>query len=302
MAARFDLVTNTSDIALTPDQLGHAMRTADAVCPTVTDKFSAEVFDGETTARIIGNFGVGYNHIDMDAARNNGLLVTNTPDVLTDCTADITMTLLLMSARRASEGERALRAGDWHGWYPTHLLGTRVSGKRLGIIGMGRIGQAVAHRAHFGFGMAISYNNRASIPDIANAVHATYVADVDTLFAECDFVSLHCPSTPQTRHLVNEHRLSLMGPNSFLINTARGDVVDEQALAAALSAGQIGGAGLDVYEHEPDVAPALLELDNVTLLPHLGSGSRETRVAMGMRVFDNLAAFFDGREPPDRLA
>ena len=302
MAEVFDLVPNATDEAFTQAELAQALDSADAVCPTVTDALGASVFSDAARARVIGNFGVGYNHIDLDSASAHGIVVTNTPDVLTDCTADLAMTLILMAARRAGEGERALRAGDWHGWYPTHMLGTHVSGKRLGIVGMGRIGRATAHRAHHGFGMQISYHNRHPLPEQeAAALNATFEARADDLFASCDFVSLHCPSTPETRHLADRRRIGLMRPDAFLINTARGDVVDEAALAEALTERRIGGAGLDVYEQEPRVHPALMALNNATLLPHMGSGSRETRVAMGMRVFANLRAFFDGADIPDRV-
>ncbi|HXH04043.1 MAG TPA: D-glycerate dehydrogenase, partial [Candidatus Competibacteraceae bacterium] len=226
----------------------------------------------------------------------------NTPGVLTDATADLALTLLLMVARRAGEGERELRAGRWRGWRPTHLLGTQVAGKSLGIVGFGRIGQATAERARFGFGMHILYHSRR--PDAGGAAErlgASYCATLEELLQRADFVSLHCPGGAQNRHLIDARRLGLMKPGAFLINTARGDVVDEQALVQALRSGHLGGAGLDVYEHEPRVAPGLLELDNVVLLPHLGSATTETREAMGMKVVDNVLAFFEGREPPDRV-
>jgi len=300
---RFDAVLNEDDRPLDGDALRAALGRCDALLCTVTDRIDAAVLDAEPlTARLIGNFGVGYNHVDVGAARARGLTVTNTPDVLTDCTADLAVALMLMAARRAGEGERELRAGRWSGWRPTHLLGTRVSGKTLGVVGFGRIGRAVAERAHRGFGMRILVHGPRppAQPDLA-AVDGEYRADLDAMLREADFVSLHCPARPETRHLIDRRRLALMGPQAFLVNTARGDVVDEHALAEALRAGVIAGAGLDVYEAEPVVDEGLKALENVVLLPHLGSGSAETRTAMGMRVIENVEAFFAGREPPDRV-
>jgi len=230
--------------------------------------------------------------------------VTNTPGVLTDCTADIAMLLLLMSARRASEGERMVRSGQWSGWCPTQLLGQKVTGKTLGLIGFGRIAQATARKAHHGFGMKILFYTPRNAPaqDIIDDVQATRCATIEELLSPADFVSMHCPGSAENRHLINEQRLKQMRPSAHLINTARGDVVDNQALCKALKEGWIGGAGLDVYEGEPAVYPGFLELDNVSLLPHLGSASEETRIAMGNRVLDNIAAFFAGKEPGDRVA
>jgi lactate dehydrogenase-like 2-hydroxyacid dehydrogenase len=229
--------------------------------------------------------------------------VTNTPDVLSECTADIAMTLMLMVARRAGEGERELREGRWTGWRPTHLIGTKVSGATLGIIGFGRIGQAMAQRAHFGFGMKIVVQNRSAIaPEVLARYNATQAASIEDLLPQCDFVSLHCPGGAANRHLINARRLDLMRPGAFLINTARGEVVDEHALAQALWFGTIAGAGLDVFEREPRIPDELLGADNLVLLPHLGSATRETREAMGFRVLQNLTDFFDGRQPRDRVA
>ena len=304
MAQVFDLHLNTSDQPLSQADLRDAMGHYDAILPTVTDRLPAAVFDGPATrTRILANYGVGYAHIDTEAAKARGIAVTNTPDVLSECTADIAMTLLLMVARRAGEGERELREGRWTGWRPTHLIGTKVSGATLGIIGFGRIGQAMAQRAHFGFGMKILVQNRSAVPtEVLARYDATQVANIEDLLPDCDFVSLHCPGGAANRHLINASRLDLMKPNAFLINTARGEVVDEHALAQSLWFGTIGGAGLDVFDREPQVPEALLNADNLVLLPHLGSATRETREAMGFRVLDNLTAFFEGQAPRDRVA
>jgi len=304
MAQAFDLSLNTSDKPLSQADLRDAMGQYDAILPTVTDRLPAAVFDrAATRTRILANYGVGFAHIDTDAAKSRGIAVTNTPDVLSECTADIAMTLLLMVARRAGEGERELREGRWTGWRPTHLIGTKVSGATLGIIGFGRIGQAMAQRAHFGFGMRIIVQNRSAVPaEVLARYNATQVPSIEDLLPECDFVSLHCPGGAANRHLINARRLDLMKPSAFLINTARGEVIDEHALAQSLWFGTIAGAGLDVFEREPSVPDALLNADNLVLLPHLGSATRETREAMGFRVLENLTAFFDGRTPRDRVA
>jgi lactate dehydrogenase-like 2-hydroxyacid dehydrogenase len=280
------------------------MASADALCPTVSDRISAEVLSASPRrARIVANFGVGFNHIDLDAARSAGLAVTNTPEVLTDCTADIAMTLMLMIARRTGEGERHVRTRAWSGWRPTHMMGTKVTGKTLGLIGFGRIAQAMARKAHFGFGMGILFHDPFPPPvEVRNAVGAIRCDTPEDVLRQADFVALHCPGGKETYHLLNAERLALMRPDAYLINTARGDVVDPQALIAALAQGRIAGAGLDVYEGEPAVPAELLAMENVVLLPHLGSASVETRVAMGMRVLANLDAFFAGKEPRDRVA
>ncbi|RUZ72227.1 D-glycerate dehydrogenase, partial [Mesorhizobium sp. M7A.F.Ca.US.003.02.2.1] len=259
----------------------------------------ANLFAGGVRTRILGNFGVGFNHIDIAAASAAGLIVTNTPAVLTDATADLAMTLLLMCARRAGEGERELRSGKWTGWRPTHLCGTQVSGKTVGIIGMGRIGQAMARRCHFGFGMEVVFFDSQPVPH--PGMPARQLATVDEVLAASDFVSLHCPGGGENTRLINERRLARMKKSAFLINTARGDVVDEDALVQALRERRITGAGLDVFETEPSVPRALTEREDVVLLPHLGSATSETRIAMGMRVIDNLSAFFEGRTPPDAV-
>ncbi len=302
LAAHVDLVVNRDDVPMTRAELARALASADVLCPTVTDRLDAGLLaSGNVRTRLIANFGVGFNHIDIDAASAAGIVVTNTPGVLTDCTADLAMTLLLMSARRAGEGERELRAGAWTGWRPTHLLGHKVTGRTLGIIGAGRIGLATAARAHHGFGMNILLSSRSPIAPASVAALDAEAVSLDALLARSDFISLHCPATPQTHHLIDTAALSRMQPHAMLINTARGDVVDEAALAEALNEGLIGGAGLDVYEEEPVVHPALLEAPNVVLLPHLGSGSKETRVAMGMCAVENLQAFLNGEPAPNRV-
>ncbi|MEQ1529994.1 MAG: D-glycerate dehydrogenase [Methylococcales bacterium] len=299
----YDVQLNEHDTPMTAEQLKSALQNADALLPTVTDPITADVLSvADKRVKIIGNFGVGYNNIDINAAKAQGIVVTNTPHVLTDCTADIAMLLLLMSARRASEGERLVRNRQWTGWYPTHMLSQKVTGKKLGLIGFGRIAQAMAKKAHFGFDMDILFFNPSPIaPDIIAKFNAVQCASVEEVLSEANFVSLHCPGGAATKHLINEQRLQLMRPSAHLINTARGDVVDSQALIKALKLGWIAGAGLDVYENEPNLDPGFLELDNVALLPHMGSGTEETRTAMGNRVLDNIAAFFAGAEPGDRV-
>lgn len=302
LAAAFDVRLNPTDIPSTPDSLAEALREADGVLCTVTDRVSAEVIASTPRrARILANFGVGYNHIDVDAARAAGIAVTNTPGVLTDDTADLVMALMLAAARRTGEGERLLRAGAWSGWRPTQLLGTRVTGKVLGIVGLGRIGRAVAERARLGFGMKILAYSPSLNAGAEAAPGVTACDSLDALLAASDFVSLHCPATPGTRHLINARALSCMRPEAILVNTSRGEVVDEAALADALERRVIAAAGLDVYEREPDVPAALLRLDNVVLLPHLGSATTDTRIAMGERALANLVAFFHDGTPPDRV-
>ncbi len=285
------------------EQLKQALQGADGLLPTVTDKVTAEVLQTPgRRAKIVANFGVGFNNIDIEAAKQLGLTVTNTPDVLTDDTADIAVTLLLMVARRAGEGDRHVRAGQWTGWRPTHMLGARVSGKTVGMIGFGRIAKAVARRLHHGFGMRVIFADPfPPKPEEARALGAEQRPSVEAVLAEADFVSLHCPATPETRHLMNAARLGMMRREAFLINSARGDVVDEAALVAALEAGTIAGAGLDVFEREPQVTAGLLKLENVVLLPHLGSATLETRVAMGLRALENLRLFFAGQPVRDRV-
>lgn len=303
MLGSFDVTLNTEDKAMTATQLANALQEFDAICPSVTDSMPEAMFEADSfKTRIIGNYGVGFNHIAVEAAKAKGLVVTNTPDVLTDATADLAMTLMLMLARRAGEGERQVRGGEWSGWYPTHLMGTQVTGKTLGIVGMGRIGQAMAEKAHKGFGMRILYHNRKPLPEVQERqLQAEYCTELTWLLSNADFVAVHCPSSPLTKGMINNNTLAYMQPHAFLINTSRGDVVDEAALIHSLEKGLIAGAGLDVYEKEPKIPKALLAMDNVVLLPHLGSATVETRTAMGMRVLGNLNAFFNGEVPPDQL-
>jgi len=276
---------------------------ADAICPTVADRIgAAQLQQAGSRLRIIANFGVGYDNIDIAQARERGIVVTNTPDVLTESTADLAMTLLLMVARRAGEGERFCRNGEWKGWEPLQLLGRDVSGKTLGLVGFGRIAQAVARRAHHGFGMQILLHTRSKVePELLDHFGARQCADLGELLEASDYVSLHCPSTAETRHLMNADALKRLGPSSVLINTARGNIVDETALVQALKSGALGAAGLDVYEREPAIEAGLLDLENVVLLPHLGSATHETRSAMGHRMIGNLVEFFAGRMPRDRV-
>ncbi len=304
LSERFETTFNTSDVPLTQDHLRTAFAEYDAILPTVSDSLPAAAFpEGTARTRLLGNFGVGFSHIDTEAARRLGITVTNTPGVLTDCTADIAMTLLLGVARRAGEGERELRSGNWTGWRPTHMIGSRVFGKTIGIIGMGRIGKATARRAHFGFGMDVVFYNRSKVDDDeTRAMAARQLPTIEDVLAEADFVSLHCPGGAENRHLMDGRRLAAMKRGAFLINTARGDVVDQQALIAALQSGTIAGAGLDVFDGEPAVPETLRRMENVMLLPHLGSATEETRVAMGMKVVENAVAFFEGRDVPDRVA
>lgn len=300
LAECFDAVLNVDDEQLTPRELAGAARDADGLLATVTDQLDATMFaDVPPRLGIVANFGVGHNHIDLVAARSAGVVVTNTPDVLTDDTADLAMTLMLMAARRAGEGERHVRSGAWTGWRPTHMLGARLTGATLGIVGMGRIGLAVAHRAHAGFGMRVLYYQPN--PIALDGLDAAPCASLEELLAASDVVSIHCPATPQTRDLIDAQALACMRPGAILVNTARGDVIDESALVTALRSGRLAGAGLDVYPNEPYVHPDLLGLENVVLLPHLGSATLESRVAMGMRAVDNLVAFFSGDVPNDQV-
>jgi lactate dehydrogenase-like 2-hydroxyacid dehydrogenase len=303
LTREFDARLNPEDRPLTADGLREALQQADALLTTVTDKVTSDVLSVEhRRANLVANFGVGFNNIDVDAAKARGISVSNTPDVLTDATADLAMTLLLMVARRTGEGERHLRGGQWTGWRPTHMLGTHVTGKTLGLVGMGRIARAVAQRAHHGFGMKVIFHDPfPPPPDVAAALGAEPRATLEEVLREADFVSLHCPAMPETRHLMNPERFAQMRRDAYLVNTARGDVVDEAALVDALQGGRIAGAGLDVFEREPQVTQALVGMDNVVLLPHLGSATQETRVAMGMRAFENLQRFFAGQPLRDRV-
>lgn len=302
LAERFEVQCDPDDRPLSAEALRRAVASADALLPTVTDRLDAEVFAEATgRCRVIANFGVGVNHIDLAAAARAGCIVTNTPDVLTDDTADLALLLMLAVLRGAGAGERRLRAGAWDGWGPTRDLGRRLSGKTLGIVGFGRIGQAVARRAMHGFGMRVlAWSRRRPTAETLDGV--TWVEDLDALLPAIDVLSLHTPGSATTRHLLDARRLALLPAHAVLVNTARGDVVDEGALVEALAAGRLAGAGLDVYEREPVVHPGLLTREDVVLLPHLGSATVESRVAMGMRALENLVAVFDGRAPRDRVA
>ncbi len=300
LAATFsDVRFNEADVPLGEHDLREALRSCDALLPSVSDRITADMLlDEGVRTRFIGNFGVGYSNIDVDAARRAGIVVTNTPGVLTDATADLAMTLLLMVARRAGEGERHVREGAWTGWRPTHMMGSDVTGRTLGILGMGRIGAAVASRAHNGFGMPVIWYG----PDADHAIAgAERMESMDDVLRRSDFVSLHMPGGATNTHLIGERELALMRPTAYIINTARGDVVDSEALVTALANGTIAGAGLDVFEQEPDVDPRLLGFENVVLLPHLGSATLGTRTAMGDLVVRNLKAFMQGLEPPCRV-
>lgn len=294
----FSAVFRASTAPLSSEELLGALRDYDVVIPTLGDIFSAEVFAKipQPRCRLLANFGVGYNHIDVTAAGSAGIEVTNTPGAVTDATADIAMTLLMSTARRAGEGERLVRSGQWHGWHPTQMLGHHVTGKRVGIIGMGRIGQAIARRCHFGFGMQVSYQSRS--PKNVD-FPAEFIPDLIALAAAVDFLVVAVPGGEDTFHLVDASVLSAMRPSAILVNIARGEVIDEAALVNALQTGQIAGAGLDVYEFEPAVPQALREMENVTLLPHLGTATEEVRTGMGHMALDNVAAFVAGRPLPN---
>jgi lactate dehydrogenase-like 2-hydroxyacid dehydrogenase len=284
------------------DDIGLALTQYDVILPTLGDTVDKGAFDTalDMRCRLVANFGVGYNHIDVAAARKRGVLVTNTPGAVTDATADIAMTLLLMTARRAAEGERLARSGTWTGWHPTQMLGTHVTGKTLGIVGYGRIGRAVAHRAHFGFSMPIRFFNRSRVIDdlIPGALQVDTLAD---LMSSCDFVSVNVPGGTDNRHLIDAAALAAAKPGLILVNTARGDVIDEEALVAALDGGQIAGAGLDVYEQEPTIPETLRSRDDMVLLPHMGTSSLEVRTRMGLMAVDNIRAFLAGETPPNLL-
>jgi lactate dehydrogenase-like 2-hydroxyacid dehydrogenase len=298
-AARFDVEARTETGPLSMADMQRALREFDLVLPTLGDMFSAEVFASvpEPRAKLLANFGVGYNHIDVGAAQAAGIAVTNTPGAVTDATADVAMTLMLMSARRAGEGERMVRAGKWQGWHPVQMLGLHLSGKHVGIVGMGRIGQAIARRCHFGFGMQVSYFNRsAKEMDFP----AAQIADLADLASRVDVMVIAVPGGA-TKHLIDADILAAMQPHAHLINIARGEIVEEAALIKALTSGQIAGAGLDVYEFEPAVPDALIALENVTLLPHLGTAALEVREDMGRMALDNLVAFAEARPLPNAV-
>ncbi|WP_299437294.1 D-glycerate dehydrogenase [uncultured Rhodospira sp.] len=302
MAELFRVKLNLEDRPFSREDLVAAMAEADVLVPTVTDHLDAAVLaQAGPNLRLIANYGTGVDHIDVATAHQRGLTVTNTPDVLTEDTADMTMALILAVPRRLVEGERLLHSGNWSGWSPTHMLGHRIWGKRLGIVGMGRIGQAVARRAR-GFGMAVHYHNRRPLhPDIESELEATYWDSLDQMLARMDVISVHCPHTPATYHLLSARRLKLLQPHAYVVNTARGEVIDEAALVRMLSAGELAGAGLDVFEHAPSVNPKLLAMDNVVAIPHMGSATIEGRIDMGEKVVINIKTFTDGHRPPDRV-
>jgi len=302
MRELFNATLNQTDQPFTQEELIQAVKTADVLVPTVTDSLSASVIEqAGPQLRLIASFGTGVDHIDVKAAREKGITVTNTPGVLSEDTADVAMSLILAVPRRIVQGDIKVRSGQWDGWSPTGMLGHRINGKRLGIIGMGSIGQAIATRAK-AFGMSIHYHNRKAVhPSIEAELEATYWETIEQMLPRVDIISINCPSTPATHHLLNKERLSLLSPHSYLVNTGRGDVIDEIALIELLKENKIAGAGLDVYEHEPVVSSALIELPNVVLLPHIGSATIEGRHAMGDKVIINIQTFLDGHTPPDRV-
>lgn len=302
MMELFDCQLNLEDKPLSQAQLIEAVKEAEILVPTVTDRIDAAVLSqAGPQLRLIASFGTGVDHIDLKTARQRGITVTNTPGVLTEDTADMTMALILSVPRRLAEGERLVRSGDWQGWAPTGMLGHRINGKRLGIIGMGRIGSAVARRAR-GFGMSIHYHNRRRVhPSLEEELEATYWESLDQMLSRMDIISVNCPHTPATFHLLSARRIKLLREEAYIVNTSRGEVVDENALTRALEAGELAGAGLDVFEHEPAINPKLLRLDNVVLLPHMGSATIEGRLAMGEKVIISIKTFVDGHTPPDRV-
>ena len=302
MAELFDTVFNVGDVPMDRTALTRAMAQCDVLVPSVTDQIDAALIDlAPERLQLIASFGSGVDHIDLGAAQRKGIIVTNTPGVLTEDTADMTMALILSVPRRLAEGEKLVRSGTWSGWSPSGMLGHRIGGKKLGIIGMGRIGRAVARRAA-AFGLSIAYHNRHRLPfEVEQELHATWHADVDTLLGECDIVSINCPLNADSRGMIDARRIALMRGDAYLINTSRAEITDEPALIAALAEGRIAGAGLDVYAHEPAVDPRLLALSNVVLLPHMGSATFEGRDATGARVIANIRSWADGHRPPNQV-
>ena len=302
MMELFDVRLNLTDEPMSKADLIEAIKTTDVLVPTVTDRIDSGILSqaGESL-RLIANYGTGVDHIDLASARQRGITVTNTPDVLTEDTADMTMALILAVPRRLAEGAEIVKSGDWKGWSPTWMLGSRIYGKRLGIVGMGRIGSAVARRAK-GFGLSVHYHNRHRVhPDVENELEATYWESLDQMLARVDIISVNCPHTPATFHLLSARRLKLMQPHSYIVNTSRGEVIDENALTRMLIAGELAGAGLDVFANEPAVNAKLLAQKNVLLLPHMGSATIEGRIDMGEKVLINIKTFADGHKPPDRV-
>ena len=302
MMELFDTRLNDGDTPLTKAALIEAVKSAQILVPTVTYRIDSSVLaHANPELRLIANYGTGVDHIDVEAAYARGITVTNTPGVLTEDTADMTMALILAVSRRLVEGERLARSGEWPGWSPTSMLGHRITGKRLGILGMGRIGTAVARRAR-GFGLAIHYHNRRRVPEaLETELEATYWESLDQMLARMDIISVNCPHTPATFHLLSARRLALLRPTAIIVNTSRGEVIDEAALTRMLRNRQLAGAGLDVFEHEPAINPKLRELNNVVLLPHMGSATIEGRIDMGEKVVINIKTFVDGHRPPDRV-
>jgi len=298
----FDVRLRDDDVPMSRTQLVEAMKSADVLVPTITDAIDAPMIgQAGDRLKLIANYGAGVDNIDVSTARQRGILVSNTPGVLTDDTADMTMALILAVSRRMREGLAVMQSGEWDGWAPTAFLGGRVGGRRLGILGMGRIGQAVARRAA-AFGMQVHYHNRRRLrPEIEQELEASYWDSLDQMVARVDVLSINCPHTPSTFHLMNARRLKLMKPDAVIVNTSRGEVIDENALTRMLRTGEIAGAGLDVYEHGTSVNPRLRELPNVVLLPHMGSATRESRIEMGEKVIVNIKTFADGHRPPDQV-
>jgi glyoxylate reductase len=302
MRELFDAKLNETDQAMSSEALLKAVQTADVLVPTVTDRIDADLIAAAgDQLKLIASFGTGVDHIDLAAARKKGITVTNTPGVLTEDTADVAMALMLAVPRRIAEGDKVARSGTWKGWSPTGMLGRRINGKRLGIIGMGRIGEAIARRAR-GFGLSIHYHNRKRVhPETEAELEATYWESLDQMLSRVDIVSVNCPHTEATHQLLSRERLSLLQPTAYLVNTSRGEVVDEAALADLLADQQIAGAGLDVYADEPNIPKGLVDLPNVVLLPHIGSATIEGRLGMGEKVIINIQTFWDGHTPPDRV-
>ena len=302
MQELFDVRLNTDDHAMTPEEIGAAMAEADVLVPTITDRIDSRILaQAGPDLRLIANYGAGFDHIDVATALQRGIVVSNTPGVLAEDTADMAMALILAVPRRLPEGAVMMQRGEWDGWSPTALMGHRIAGKSLGILGLGRIGRAVARRART-FGLAIHYHNRRRVhPDIEAELGATWWESLDQMLARVDILSINVPHTPSTFHLMNARRLKLMKPSAYIVNTARGEVIDENALTRMLRAGELGGAGLDVYEHGHDVNPRLRDLPNVLLLPHMGSATFEGRLEMGEKVIINIKTFADGHRPPDQV-
>ena len=302
LAELFDVTLRDDDVPLTREALVAAVKSADVLVPTITDTIDAGLIgQAGPQLKLIANYGAGVDNIDVETARQRGILVSNTPGVLTEDTADMTMGLILAITRRLPEGLATMQKGGWTGWSPTALLGSRIGGRRIGILGMGRIGRAVAQRAA-AFGMQVHYHNRKRLrPETEAEYHATYWESLDQMVSRVDVLSINCPHTPSTFHLLNARRLKLMKPTAVIVNTSRGEVIDENALTRMLRAGELGGAGLDVYENRTDVNPRLRELPNVVLLPHMGSATIESRIEMGEKVIINIKTFDDGHRPPDQV-